>query len=100
MTYSPDRNVKPKMKLGAWLIMYGSDVMESFFSNTNTELIKHGYKVLSGHSEVIKFQGILRLSTRFELSDRKKLQATTSDHNKVIDPSSFGKNMGMVSDRF
>ena len=42
------------MKLGAWLIMmYGSDAMESFFSNTNTELIKHGYKsaewLLRGH---------------------------------------------------
>ena len=57
-------------------------------------------KALSGYSEVIKFQGSMRLSTRFELSDRKKLRATTSDNNKVIDPSSFGKNMGMVSDRF
>ena len=39
--------------------------MELFFSNTNVELIERGYKPLSGYSEAIKFQGIMRLCTWF-----------------------------------
>ena len=50
-------------------MIYGSDAMELFFSNTNVELIERGYKPLSGYSEAIKFQGIMRLCTWFEFSD-------------------------------
>ena len=97
--HSPGSKRKPMTKLQAWLMMYGSDAMESFFSNTNAQLKERNYKEMTSYSEAIKFQGIMRLCTRFEFSDREKLWSTTSD-NKFIDPPCFGEKTGMVRDRF
>ena len=63
--YSPDRNNPPKTKLETWLMMYGSNTVESFFVNNNAQLEVRGYEEISGYSKAIKFQGIMRLCTRF-----------------------------------
>ena len=93
-SYSAEQNNAPLTKLQAWLMMYGSDAMESFFSNTNAQLKERGFKEMKGYSEAIKFQGIMRLCTRFEFSDRDKLWSTKSA-NKFIDAPNFGKKTGM-----
>ena len=97
--YSPDRNNPPKTKLETWLMMYGSNAVESFFVNTNAQLEVRGYKEMSGYSKAIKFQGIMRLCTRFAFSDWDKLWSNKSE-NKFIDPPNFGKKTGMFHDQF
>ena len=46
-------------------MMYGSNTVESFFVNNNAQLEVRGYEEISGYSKAIKFQGIMRLCTRF-----------------------------------
>ena len=73
------------------MIYYCSNAMELFFVNTNAQLEGRGYyKEMSGYSEAIKFQGIIRLSIWFEFSDdQDKLWSTKSKEN-FIDPPNFG----------
>lgn len=58
-------------------MMYGNECMQYlFFTNTNNneELVRrNNFKLLNNYFEVIKFQGVMQLCTRYEFPDRDKL---------------------------
>ena len=58
--------------LDAWLMVYGKKIA-SLFENTNLELLRQGRSAFKDVAEVLWFQGVVRLATRFEFGKRDEL---------------------------
>ena len=69
----------------------------SFFENTNLELLGQGRKPFKDMAEALRFQGVVRLATRFDLGKRDELWSTMG--SKYMSAVEFGNN-GMGRDRF
>ena len=87
-------------KLNAWLLMYGDTCIDAFVDYTNLELRKRGEAPFADLGEAIRFQGIMRLCTRFEFANRRDLWATKPNpKHKYMPAPAFGRT-GMSRDRF
>ena len=83
-------------RLDAWLMMYGFK-NASFFDYTNLELLRRGRTLFKDMDEVLQFQGVVRLATRFESEKRDEVWSNVG--RKYMPSIEFGKT-GMGRDRF
>ena len=80
--------------------MYGDTCIDAFVDYTNLELRKRGEAPFADLGEAIRFQGIMRLCTRFEFANRRDLWATKPNpKHKYMPAPAFGRT-GMSRDRF
>ena len=69
----------------------------SFFDNNNLELLRQDRNPFKDMAEALRFQGVVRLATRFEFGKRDELLSTVG--RKYIQAVEFGKT-GMGHDIF
>ena len=98
--YYPGCAQPPLSKLNAWMLMYGDTCLNAFVDCTNIELKKRGEDPFTDLGEAIRFQGIMRLITRFEFANRRDLWVTKPNpKHKYMPAPAFGRT-GMSRDRF
>ena len=84
--------------LDAFLLMFPPDHLIHIINLTNRKLRTANYLETS-KGEIVKFFGIIILSTRFVFGRRRDLWKAKSA-SRLIDPPNFGCRTGMVRDRF
>ena len=83
--------------LDAWLMIHGKKIFDSFFDNTNLEILRRGRIPLKYMAEAFRLNGVVRLATRFEFGKRDQLWSTMG--RKYMPAVEFGKT-GMGRDIF
>ena len=85
-------------RLDVFLQMFPNRQLHDMYTLTNLQLTKKRLKETT-KSELLKFMGILILSTRFEWNNRSDLWAETAPSKYELTPQ-FGKRTGMKRKRF
>ena len=84
-------------RFDAWLMMYGKKTFASLFENTNCDMLWRGRSEFKDKAKALRFQGVMRLATRFEIGKWDEICITVG--RKYMPDYEFGET-GMGCDRF